>query len=53
MVLWFLIVCTHVHYGTQCLAAQPMKSEKVCTFMAQSYRRTAEDVYTRCVGIPK
>lgn len=51
MITWFLIVCTHVHYGTQCLPAQPMKSEKACLHIGDSYRRTAMNVYTRCSGV--
>jgi hypothetical protein len=51
MITWFLIVCTHVSGGSQCLPAQQMKSEKACVFMGNAYRRTGTYVSTRCAGI--
>lgn len=52
MLVFFLIVCTDVHYGIQCLPMQKMPSEKACLFAGQSYQKTApEFVHTRCIGI--
>lgn len=52
MLTFFLIVCTDVHYGMQCLPMQKMPSHKACLFAADAYLKTgSEYVRTRCVGL--
>jgi hypothetical protein len=41
MLTFFLIVCTHVNSGVQCLPPIQTKSSAACDFMARHYRAAA------------
>lgn len=51
--VWFLLVCTHVYSGSQCLALQPMPSQSVCRFARTQYIQ-ADGPWTavsaKCIG---
>jgi len=57
--IWFLLLCTHVHHGAVCTAPVQMPSLRACSFVSAQQKAVAStqwvsaDVTTRCVGVPK
>lgn len=53
--IWYLIVCTSLYGGAECLPAQIMPSKNACAFVAKGYRSTryGSNVSARCVGVRK
>jgi hypothetical protein len=52
---WFLLVCTSVHNGSQCLPLQKMPSQRVCEFVARHYREQAHYIgdvepHVKCIS---
>jgi hypothetical protein len=48
----YLIVCTTVYGGTNCLPAQRMPSQQVCAAVANQYRKTGDGyARTTCLTI--
>jgi hypothetical protein len=50
MLTYFLIICTSVNGGVQCLPAQPMPSKKACLFAGNVYVRLGARTYQGGVG---
>jgi hypothetical protein len=63
MFTFLLLMCTRVHYGTQCLPPIEFRTLEACQFAKKHYLELSVDNYygtgevalaqARCIGIPK
>lgn len=52
--LWYLVICTHVYSGTQCLPIQRMANVEQCQFVRRQYTSMgSRKIRGKCIGLKK